>query len=297
MFSDERAAPTVDDPRWSHHYATLAGVRLHYVEAGSGPLVLLLHGFPELWYGWRRQLLPLAAAGFRVVAPDLRGYNLSDKPAGVAAYGLAPVSDDVAALILALGERRASVIGHDFGAAVAWAFATRHATLLDRLCVLNGPHPARFASGLGPRQLLRSWYILFFQLPRAPEWALSRRGHAALLSTFDELAPHARLTPAERAAYLAAFEQPGALRAAINYYRAIFRPGVALRPRPIDADVLVLWGERDPHLGAELADPGRWAPRARVERFPHAGHFLQHEQASAVNARLIELLRGGLSGE
>jgi pimeloyl-ACP methyl ester carboxylesterase len=286
------------DTRIEHGFLTVNGVRLHYVEAGQGPLVLLLHGFPEFWYSWRRQIPALAAAGYRAVALDLRGYNLSDKPKGVAAYGVRTLVEDVRALITALGATRAHIVGHDWGAGIAWAFAMRYPEMLERLAVLNGPHPERLLSAMrDPRQLLKSWYMFFFQLPWLPEYALARNDYALLFDVFDELPPWARLTPEEHAGYRAAFEQPGALHAAVNYYRAMLRPNAAPPLARIDAEVLVLWGERDPYLGSGLAVPSAdWVPRARVEYTPTAGHFVQHARGSWVNERLLDFLESGVVG-
>jgi pimeloyl-ACP methyl ester carboxylesterase len=286
------SALALDDARWRHAFSDVNGVHLHYVEAGAGPLVVLLHGFPEFWYAWRRQILPLAAAGFRVVAPDLRGFNLSGKPEAVAAYGLRTLVKDLHALIVSFGAARTSIVGHDWGAAVAWAFAMRHPEALERLAILNGPHPGSLLKGLrSPRQLVRSWYMFFFQLPWLPEYAARRNGHALLLEPFRRLPAAARWDKAEEEAYQKAFEQPGALRAMINYYRAMFRAGSAVRLKPIDSEVLISWGERDAYLGRSLAQPSaHWVPRARVEYLPEAGHFIQHEEPDLVNERLIDFL-------
>jgi pimeloyl-ACP methyl ester carboxylesterase len=292
--SQSSEAPAENDPRWQHHFAEVNGVRLHYVEAGAGPLVLLLHGFPEFWYGWRRQILALAAAGFRVVAPDLRGYNLSDKPRGVAAYSTRTLARDIQGLIAHLGCSKASLIGHDWGAGVAWAFAMRYPSALTRLGILNGPHPLAMLRALPqPTQLLRSWYMFFFQLPWLPERVASRKGYALLLQPYERLPSRARFTPAELGAYQQAFAQPGAMQAMINYYRALFRPRGAVPVARIEAEVLVLWGEEDAYLGRAMARPSpRWVPRARVEYFPGVGHFIQHEEPEQVNARLIRFLNG-----
>ena len=169
---------------WEDGWSDGAGVRLHHVSAGRGPLVLLLHGFPDFWYGWRRQLPALAAAGFRAVAPDLRGYNLSERPARVADYRIERLADDVAALVRALGADRAHVVGHDWGGLIAWQLAMRHPQVVDRLAILNAPHPARFRRLLlDPRQGLRSWYVAFFQLPWLPERVLGANGRRALRRT------------------------------------------------------------------------------------------------------------------
>src|SRR5579875_4028836 len=162
------------DATLRHGTAALSEVRLHYVEAGEGPLVVLLHGFPDFWYGWRHQIPALARAGFRVVAPDLRGYNLSSRPEGVQAYTVRRLAADVRELIAERGESQADIAGHDWGAIVAWALAAWHPDAVRRLAILNVPHPRRMAEGLRTwRQLRRSWYTIFFQLPLIPERKLA----------------------------------------------------------------------------------------------------------------------------
>ncbi|HEY3079476.1 MAG TPA: alpha/beta hydrolase [Chloroflexota bacterium] len=277
-------------------YAELGDVRLHYVEAGRGPLVVLLHGFPEFWYSWRHQIRALAGAGFRVVAPDMRGYNLSDKPPGVAAYDLDALVEDVARLIRERGAERAVVVGHDWGGGVAWAFAMRHPEMLERLVVLNCPHPARLFDGLRTlRQLRKSWYMFFFQLPRLPEASMRSGDFALLRRTLraDAARPDAfGAEDVER--YVAALSQPGALTGGINYCRAMFRRSPARRRgaiRPITAPVLVVWGERDRYLGPELAEPDpTLVPNARVERLPDASHWAQVDRPERVNALLLDFL-------
>jgi pimeloyl-ACP methyl ester carboxylesterase len=280
----------------AHRSAHLGDVRLHYVEAGRGPLVLLLHGFPEFWYSWRHQIPALAGAGFRVVAPDLRGYNLSDKPRGVRAYAGDLLARDVECLIRHLGARRAVAVGHDWGAIVAWLFAMRYPELLERLVIMNGPHPVRFLRALRtPRQLVRSWYVFLFQLPRMPE-ALLRAGHFALLRRTFRTQPvrPGALNAEDVERYVAAAARPGALTAAINYYRAAFRQLLARAQtglRRIDAPVLVVWGEQDRYLGQELAEPDHaWVPNVRVERLPDASHWVQLDRPERVNALLLAFL-------
>jgi epoxide hydrolase 4 len=167
-----------------HRHVDVGEVTLHVVEAGTGPLVVLLHGFPEFWYSWRHQIPALAAAGLRVVAPDLRGCNLSDKPRGQAAYRVRELAADVAGLIAACGEEQAAVVGHDWGGAVAWALAIRHPERVERLVIVNSPHPLRFLAAVRqPAQLARSWYMLLFQLPWLPEALLRAGGFKALRRT------------------------------------------------------------------------------------------------------------------
>jgi pimeloyl-ACP methyl ester carboxylesterase len=267
-------------------FAELSEVRLHYVEEGEGPLVVLLHGFPEAWFGWRFQIPALAQAGFRVVAPDLRGFNLSSKPKGVSAYELQHVAFDIKELIESLGESSARVAGHDWGGAAAWELAMRHPEVVERLAILNSPHPLRFRSALRNRhQLKKSWYFGLFQLPWVPEQLLPRDNWAGLKQGFAKDARPGTFTPEDAARYVEAWEQPGAASASVNYYRAAVRRRGA-KFLPIAAPTLVLWGDRDRYLVPELAEPDPVdVPNARVEHFD-ASHWLHHDEADAVNRRL-----------
>lgn len=288
-----------DESSVTHRYADLADVRLHYVEAGEGPLVILLHGFPEHWYSWRNQIPALVAAGYRVIAPDLRGYNLSDKPRDVRAYGAEAIAGDVAGLIAAAGATRAHVVGHDWGGAVAWAFAMAHPDKLDRLAVLNCPHPARLRAALtsSPAQIARSYYMFLFQLPALPE-ALLRAGNFRLIlrSLATEPTRPGAFTREDLDRYAAALGQPGAVTGMLNYYRAAIRPSLAPRMVPVEAPVLILWGDRDPHLGKELAEPvAKWVPKVRIERVPEASHWVQHDAPERVNELLLQFFAQGKS--
>jgi pimeloyl-ACP methyl ester carboxylesterase len=292
-----RAAPVVEPPGWAHREAVLNGVRLHYVEAGEGPPVILLHGFPEFWYSWRRQIAALAEAGFRVLAPDLRGYNLSGKPPGVQAYRLEALTADVAALVRHAGAGRAAVAGHDWGGLIAWHMPLHHPETIDKLIILNSPHPAAYWRELrrGPGQWLRSWYILFFQLPWLPEAVLGA-GKGALLGRVLRCVPSGAFSDADVRLYQRALTRPGALTAALNYYRAAFLRGprlLAEADRPIRTPTLVIWGERDPYLGLRLTEGlERWAPNLRLERLADAGHWVQNEAPERVNRLMIDFLKG-----
>src|SRR5918998_1690848 len=285
----------------AHRYADIGDVRLHYVEAGEGPLGLVLHGVPQFWYQWRNQVPALVEAGFRVVAPDMRGYNLSDKPPGVRAYRVEQLARDVERLILACGERTADVIGHDWGAITAWIAAMRHPDRVGRLAILNVPHPARFLDGLlNSMQLLRSSYMFFFQIPRLPE-AVIRAGDFALLQSvfrIDPMRPGA-FTAGVIERYVAAMAQPGALTATLNYYRALLRSPreVGALLERIEAPVLVIWGERDRSLSRRLADPPRlWVPNLlRVERLREASHWVAEDRPQEVNSLLLDFLSNPLA--
>ena len=280
-----------------HRYAQLGDVRLHYVEVGEGPLVLLLHGFPQFWYMWRFQIPALAGAGFRVVAPDMRGYNLSEKPRGVSSYRVELLARDVEHLILACGEESAMVVGHDWGAAVAWVTAMMYPERVKRLGILNVPHPERFARGLlRPAQLLRSSYMFFFQIPRLPEKGLVVGDFASLRYALrnEQMHPGA-FTDVDIERYVEALARPGALTAALNYYRALFRRNplkARALLRRIEAPVMVIWGERDRYLSKELAEPApAWVPNLRVERLPDASHFVAEDRPDEVNSLLIGFLK------
>lgn len=287
----------------THHFADVNDVRLHYVAAGSGPLVVLLHGFPEFWYSWRHQIPALAAAGFRVLAPDLRGYNESAKPCGVRQYDIDLLAADIIGLIRQAGETQAAVVGHDWGGGVAWHLAMRHPEVVRRLAVLNCPHPGVFLRKLWtPGQLLRSWYMFFFQLPWLPEWWIQRRDFAALeqLLRREPVRPSA-IPPTDVAAYKCALAQPGALTAMVNYYRAAFRrrpSGMRRSFRPIDVPTLLIWGERDRHLGLPLLDGTEaWVRDLRVERLPDASHWVQNDAPERVNELLVRFLGNGVRAD
>ncbi len=284
-------------------FVPAAGVTLHVARAGpeDGPLVILLHGFPEFWYGWRRQIPTLAAAGYRVWAPDQRGYNLSDKPEQIGDYRVSRLVEGVIARIAAAGRRDAVLVGHDWGAVVAWATAMAHPERVARLAVLNAPHPTVTARAMrnGWSQRRKSRYMVFFQLPRVPEWLLGRDGFrparralvaSGLPGTFDQ---------EDLDRYREAWSQPGAPRAMLDWYRVAFRrpPRAVARPRTVTLRVpmstLILWGEHDVFLGRELAAPSlEFCMQGKLHSVD-ASHWLQHDRSAEVNALLLEFLAAG----
>jgi pimeloyl-ACP methyl ester carboxylesterase len=266
-------------------------IELHVVSRGEGPPVVFLHGFPEFWYSWRHQIEALSAAGFQAIAPDLRGYNLSDKPTGVGAYRTKHLVGDVAGLIRAMGHEKAHVVSHDWGGAVAWHFAEAYPEMVEKLVVLNCPHPALMARRIWiPPQLFRSWYMFFFQLPSLPESRITKpafvkqafRGWATNPDAFSD---------EDLARYHEAICQPGAATAAINYYRAAMRRPT-FRWKTIDAPTMVIWGDQDKALGTELLrGTERIAPNLRVEHIPDASHWVQHDRPERVNELLLTFLK------
>jgi epoxide hydrolase 4 len=281
----------------THRWIDVGGLRLHCVEAGAGPLVVLLHGFPEFWYAWRHQLPALADAGYRVVAPDLPGYNTSDKPPRVRDYQPRLLVQEVADLIVALGADSATVAGHDWGGGLAWLLAMHHPERVERLVVLNAPHPIRFLKGLrSPRQLRRSWYILAFQLPWLPERLVAARDFQALRRALRQQPTRpGAFTAQDIDRYVAAAAQPGALRAAINYYRAAVRASPLAQAHTlcrVDIPTLIIWGDQDRYLGRELAEPDpAWVPEVRVERIPQASHWVQADAPERVNQLMVDFLQ------
>jgi pimeloyl-ACP methyl ester carboxylesterase len=280
-------------PDCAEGYLIANGVRLHYMTAGSGPLVLLLHGYPEFWYSYRYQL-PALAQDHRVVALDLRGYNLSDKPSD--GYDIATLCEDLRGAVEALGESRADVVGHDWGGVLAWALAIRAPEEVRRLVILNAPHPATFQRALySPSQWLHSAYVGFFQLEGIAEDALARDNYALIRRTFRAAdRERAWLTDADIQRYVDAIARPGALTAALSYYRQVVRrgPGIVGPARVIAAPTLVLWGELDPYLGVEsLNGLERWVDDLRVQRFATAGHWLNQQEPAYVNEALLDFLR------
>jgi pimeloyl-ACP methyl ester carboxylesterase len=284
-----------------HGYAQVGDVRLHYAEAGAGDrLVILLHGFPECWYSWRHQLGALSER-FRVVAPDLRGYNLSDKPGRVEDYRMERLVDDVTGLVRHLGARRAAVVGHDWGAAIAWAAAERYPDYVSRVAAMQVPPPAVWARNLTLRQLMLSWYMFFFQLPRLPEWWIRRNDFAAVRRMFRATSRPGTFTEADLAVYCAALRQPGALTAAVNYYRANLRPLLEARGREggsrgrVRVPTLFIYGERDFAIARSTVEGVASYVEApyREVRLSGSGHWVQQESPAEVSAALSSFLESG----
>ncbi|HEU5213609.1 MAG TPA: alpha/beta hydrolase [Gaiellaceae bacterium] len=281
-----------DSTQLREGYAEVGDMRLHYVEAGDGPLVVLLHGFPEFWYGWRNQIAPLAAAGYHVVAPDLRGYNLSSRPNGTRHYAAARVAEDITALIHELGYDSAILVGHDWGGTVAWTTAMNHPEVVEKLAILDAAHPRKLSKNLfKPRQTLRSWYFFFFALPWLPERIVRVKNFRFFHRFLRDARP--AYTPLEMDRYVAAWSQPGALTGMIDYYRSSVRanPIKAWKEiKPVSAPTLVIWGQRDRYLGRGLAEPEHSdVPNlVGVERLPNASHWVHHDEAERVNQLLVD---------
>jgi pimeloyl-ACP methyl ester carboxylesterase len=273
------------------------GIRLHVVLAGdpAGQPVVLLHGFPEFWYGWRHQIPALSQAGFRLILPDQRGYNLSEKPMGVGSYALADLVKDVLGLIDHFGYRQVDLVGHDWGAAVAWQTATVFPERIRRLVIMNVPHPAVMATYLAksPAQVLRSWYIAFFQVPGLADRLLRMQNYAVLGHLLVGSGKAETFSADDLVEYRKAWSQPGSLTAMINWYRAIarHRPAFAVDPR-IHLPTLMIWGKRDVALGFAMVRPSfELCDQCRLRIFDEATHWVQHDASDQVNQVLIEFLQ------
>jgi pimeloyl-ACP methyl ester carboxylesterase len=283
---------------WQHHFIETNRIRLHCVTQGEGELVILLHGFPEFWYSWRHQI-PALARHFKVVVPDLRGYNDSDKPQS--GYDLDTLSADIRGLIEGLGYLRAHVVGHDWGGAIAWHMAQKFPHYLDRLAILNAPHPQRFMQEMVSNldQLRRSWHVLAFQIPGLPEWLIQQNLQSFVKNLFQEQAIRkGAFTARDTEIYQAALAKPGVLSAAINHYRQWLSPQIWFRnwgrsPDPITVPTLVLWGEDDFLLSQTLTEGLSQFVNAplQIKLVPHCGHWIQQEAPQTVNRELLSFLR------
>lgn len=278
-------------------YAQIGSVRLHYATAGSGDkLVILLHGFPEFWYSWRKQIVALSD-DYTIVAPDLRGFNLSDKPEATSAYDIEKVSDDVIGLIHHFGREKAAVIGHDWGAAVAWNIAIKHPEVLWKVGAMQVPPPAILKKNMSFRQAFASWYMFFFQIPKLPEWLLSRNDFEGLEKGLqNSTVERGVFTDADIAEYKKAWREPFALTSMLNYYRANFYRRFASQkdePSKIKVPTVFIFGEQDKAILRETVAGVGEVIDAPFEEFfiPSSGHWVQQEEAETVTQILKDFLK------
>lgn len=287
-----------------HEFADVNGVRLHYARAGQGKLILFVHGFPEFWYAWKN-LLPEFGRDHLAVAPDMRGYNLSSKPADVSDYAVPHLVDDLRALAKSLGHEKFVLVAHDWGGGVAWSLGIHHPECLEKLVIINAPHPALFERELNrnPAQQAASQYMLLFRSPKA-ESTLAANNYAFLVdAVLTRGLKKGHVTEDDRQAYLAAWSQPGALTGSLNWYRAAgigpptkadaeahsFEPSAG--PSKVKVPTLVIWGERDQALVKEnLAGLEEYVPDLTVRRIADGTHWVIHEHPTLVAAHIREFL-------
>ena len=273
------------------------GIALHVVLAGpaTGKPLILLHGFPEFWFAWRRQIDHFVSSGYRVIVPDQRGYNLSDKPAGIGSYSIDLLAKDVVGVLDSVAVSKAFVVGHDWGAAVTWYMAARYPERVRRAAMLSVPHPRVFIKNLitNPAQLRRSWYKLFFQLPWLPECMLRRRDWALLVRVLRNTSPPGVFSDPDLEQYKESWARNGALTAMLNWYRAaLLRPSkLALDPEAsrVKVPALLIWGKNDQFVGAAMARESlQYCDDGHLEMFETATHWVQHEEPAQVSALLSQ---------
>ena len=281
-----------------HEFVKSNGIKIHYVTLGDRgkPLIILLHGFPEFWYAWRTQI-PELAKHFNVVAPDMRGYNDSDKPKGARSYVMDLLVNDVKELIRHAGHETATIIGHDWGGSVAWRLALDYPSVVNKLIVLNSPYPSIFAHHLktNPGQMLKSWYMFFYQIPVIPEILIRRTMYSFLKKTMQGWAYNkSAFTEEDLQRYVEAFKKPGTITATINYYRAAFR----YKERKgeggqIQSPTLVIWGKNDRALGVELTKGMEkyFTNSFEIKYIDHCSHWVQHEYPELVNSYILDFLK------
>lgn len=282
-------------------FVRAGNLQFHVITAGpeDGEPLLLLHGFPEFWYGWRKQIPYFADQGYRVIVPDQRGYNLSDKPADVSSYNIDLLATDVRNLLDTFAIEKVNLVGHDWGALVAWWTAILYPDRLKKLGILNVPHPVAGADVIrnSPAQLLRSGYIFFFNLPIIPENVLAFNNFDALIRALKESSTEGAFTEGDFEQYRLAWSQRDALSSMLNWYRALLRSSLnnqweQARDLRISTPTLMLWGEQDVALGKELAQPSiEMCDDGELVFFPKASHWVQHDDPQGVNRLLHDFLQ------
>jgi len=296
---------TPDDLGVRHHYVEVNGLRMHYVEKGEGPLVVLLHGFPEMWWSWRYQIPAIVEAGFRVVVPDQRGYNETDAKGP---YDIDTLRDDIVALLDHLGAPKAIIVAHDWGGGVAWHLASTRQERCEKLVVMNCPHPVVFMRALRGTwdqlkwsQIKRSWYVFFFQLPFLPERMLTARGGQGVVRALRGMAvDKTNFGREDMKPFVDAVLKPGRPTGMVNWYRAMFRTSLrggreAMKQYgTISVPTLLFWAMEDTALGYADVVPGteRFVPGIEIFQIPGCGHFVQQERPEGVNPKLVGFLKG-----
>lgn len=276
----------------SHQIIKINNINLHITEAGpaDGPLIILLHGFPDTWYCWRYQIDLLVEKGYHVILPDQRGYNKSEKPQAIADYSLDHLSNDIIEIIKYYNWQNAILMGHDWGGCVAWYTALRFPKFIKSLLICNMPHPKVMQTELkkSPLQLLKSWYIFFFQIPFIPEFSL-KLGN---FFTFRHNLKLKKYTQEEQQKYLQAWRQPGALKAMINWYRASLRyPPQKMKSSRLSLPVIMIWGEKDPYLGVNLAKKSiDFCENGELHLIKNAGHWVHLEESEKANQLIDRFL-------
>lgn len=279
-------------------YATVNGVKLHYKEAGEGDLVILLHGFPEFWYSWRK-MIPVLAKDYRVVAPDMRGYNLSEKPKGLEAYSMQNLREDLKQLIAHFGVERTHLVAHDWGGIVAWQLVIDQPELIERFVVLNCPHPAPFKERLKSfAQMRKSWYMFAFQIPVLPELFFKWNVKGLLYAVLKGWAHNKEaFSKEDMDEYVTSFKIDGVVKASLSYYKAMFKYGApqsANWGKKIGVPTKAIWGEDDKAMGLEMIEDSSayFEDGAfKLVRISNCSHWVQHEYPDQVASEVLRFLK------
>ena len=285
-----------------NQFISTNNINLHVVTDGpeNGTPVILLHGFPEFNYGWKNQIPALVEAGFRVIVPDQRGYNLSDKPRGISAYDVDILAKDIVGLFDHFGIKKAKLVGHDWGAVVAWTVAINHPERLEKLAILNVPHPDVMTDFVlnNSAQRKKSWYVFFFQIPWFVEWTLGRNNYHNMARMLVGSGRKLTFTEQDVTVYKKAWSQKGALTGMINWYRAAMRHGLRYAfskkspARRVHVPTMMLWGKRDVALSSEMAQPSiDLCDDGELTFFEKSTHWVQHDASEEVNQKLIGFMR------
>lgn len=302
MAAFRRAEALAPQSEMKSAFAEVNGIKLHYMESGKGKIILFLHGFPEFWYAWKNQVGEFGK-DMRAVAVDMRGYNLSDKPEKVDDYSISKLVEDVRALIDKLDKgKKVVLVGHDWGGAIAWVFAAMHPDYVDKLVIVNGPHPGIFARELAnnPDQQKASGYMNLFKSPQA-EGALSANNYGALVNAVINGSKPGSFTEEDKKEYLKAWAQPGAITGGLNYYRAakLGPPAAGAKaedlPKLPSLDVkvptLVIWGEKDTALlVGNLDGLDKFVPNLTIKRIPNGSHWVVHEEPETINKMIRDFV-------
>ncbi|MRX72370.1 alpha/beta fold hydrolase [Bacillus lacus] len=281
-------------PKIEYNFVKTNGIELHVAASGpkDGKLVILLHGFPEFWYGWKNQIGMLAEAGYRVLVPDQRGYNVSDKPEKIKDYELSKLSADILGLIEAEGKESAVIMGHDWGGAVAWHLASQHPEIVEKVLTVNMPHPKAMSKilPLNPLQWVRSSYMFFFQLPAIPEAALKANSYGVLESSLTETSMPKTFSKEDLQFYYDAWSKSGALTAMLNWYRALLHHDFS-KVKSIQIPARMIWGKGDAFLGQSLAKESiKHCENGQLIFVDEATHWILHEQPAIANRLILEFL-------
>lgn len=282
-------------PEINHNYYQVNNIRMHVIEAGprTGKALIFLHGFPDFWYGWKNQIAFFAAQGYHVIVPDQRGYNLSDKPEGIKAYRCKHLMADICSMVETMALKDVHLVGHDWGGILSWMLGIYQPALFKKIIILNAPHPGALRIKRPVRQLFKSWYIYFFQVPRLPEWLCSRNDFKFLLSSMVSTALPGTFSEQDLKRYKQAWK--GNIRYMINWYRAMRRSKEFSEnmktPKLINNPLLLIWGEKDKFLDFSLAKASmQFCIRGQLISFPDATHWLLHEKSAEVNRAILEFI-------